>query len=215
MLLSTAYFPTISYIALCSISKQVFIESHEHYIKQSFRNRTHIASANGILDLIVPIEKPQGSKTLIKDVKVTYVESWQKQHKHAIISAYQSSPFFEFYADEFFPFLEKPFQFLWDFNTEFLLKMYSIIGISCEIQETNDFIPISPKQSEDYRYTLSPKNPITNKVFEPYSQVFDTKFDFVHNMSIIDAICNLGPDTNEYVKKVGEKLRIITSTKEL
>lgn len=198
MLFSTAYLPSIQYIALCCKTTDVSIEAHEHFIKQTYRNRTCIASANGILDLIIPVIQPNGSKTNIKDVRISYVETWNKQHWHALVSAYNSSPFFEFYADVFAPFYEKKYDFLWDFNLEILETVFKIIGIKSQVSETSQFTPLGVIEN-DYRYLLSPKKQKIKLIAEPYSQVFDDKHGFLSNMSIIDLLCNVGPDSMEYI----------------
>ena len=207
MLLSTAYLPSISYMAMCSVSSKASIESCENYVKQSFRNRTQIASSNGILDLIIPIEKSNGSKTHIKDIKIMYAEQWNKQHIHAINSAYKSSPFFEFYADDFMPIIEKQFTFLWDLNLELLKAFSKIIPLQCEFVETNQFLEIQSQNAEDYRYVITPKKQLPKEIFDDYYQVFNYKYGFIPNLSIIDLISNVGPDSIIYLKNVGCNLQ--------
>ena len=197
MLLSTAYFPPLAYFAHIARAETICIEAHEHYIKQTYRNRCTIYSANGLLDLIVPVEKPQGSKTLIRDVHISYAEAWVKQHKHAFVSAYKSSPFFDYYADACFAVLDKHEKFLWDLNANLLHTLCKLTGISPIITESEHFTPRN-STANDLRYTISPKQPAELQQL-PYSQVFDEKFGFQSNVSIFDAICNLGPDTKRYL----------------
>ncbi len=54
-LLSTAFCPPIEYFALLAEYSSVYIEACESYAKQSWRNRCRILSANGPLDLTVPV----------------------------------------------------------------------------------------------------------------------------------------------------------------
>ncbi|MDR1761127.1 MAG: WbqC family protein [Bacteroidales bacterium] len=197
MLVSTTYFPPLAYFAYIANAQTVCVEAHEHYIKQSYRNRCTIYSANGLLDLIVPVEKPQGSKTLIRDVQISYAEAWVKQHKHAFVSAYKSSPFFDYYADACFAVLDKQEKFLWDLNEKLLHTLCKLIGLSPTISASENFTPLN-SIANDLRYAISPKRPLELPQL-PYSQVFDEKFGFQPAVSVFDAICNLGPDTKDYL----------------
>lgn len=197
MLFSTAYFPPLAYFAQLAKAAEVCVEAHEHYVKQSYRNRCTIYAANGLLDLIVPVEKPQGSKTAIRDVLVSYAQPWVKQHQYALISAYKSSPFFDYYVDECFAVLDKREKFLWDLNESLLHTLCKLIGILPKIVASECFASLHSVE-EDFRYTISPK--CSCEVPQtPYTQVFEEKFGFQSRVSIFDAICNLGPDTKRYL----------------
>ena len=202
MLFSSAYFPPLAYFAAIATAQNICIEAHEHYIKQTYRNRCTIYSANGLLDLIVPVEKPQGSKTLIRDVQISYAEAWVKQHKHAFVSAYKSSPFFDYYADACFAVLDKQEKFLWDLNEKLLHTLCKLIGLSPTITASENFTPLN-SVANDLRYSISPKQPIELPQL-PYSQVFDEKFGFQSSVSVFDAVCNLGSDTKEYLLSESE-----------
>jgi hypothetical protein len=128
-LLPTAYVAPICYYAILLQKENCKIEYHEHFIKQSVRNRCEIYSANGRLRLTVPKQRQGSSKTLITDIKISYKERWQKEHWSAIMSAYNSSPFFEYYKDELKPFFEKKEIYLIDFNNklqELILKLLQV-----------------------------------------------------------------------------------------
>ena len=199
MLLASAYLPPIQYVALLTKQGKAQIETMEHYVKQSYRNRARILSANGVLNLIVPLEKADGCKTLMKDVRIAYNDRWNAEHWIAITSAYNSSPFFEYYADDLQPFFTKKYSFLVDYNTELLQCILSLIGISCELSFTNEFT--NPNTvDDDYRYAISPKSTDESITFPPYTQVFENKFDFAPNLSLLDLLCNLGPESKEYLQ---------------
>lgn len=199
MLLASAYMPPIQYVALLTKQGSAHIETMEHYVKQSYRNRACILSANGVLNLIVPLEKADGCKTLMKDVRIAYNDRWNAEHWIAITSAYNSSPFFEYYADDLQPFLTKKYTFLVDYNTEMLQRMLSLIGVSCELYFTEEFTKPNTI-ADDYRYSISPKTTDNESMaFPPYTQVFEEKFNFVPNLSLLDLLCNLGPESKEYL----------------
>ncbi|MCQ2959395.1 MAG: WbqC family protein [Bacteroidales bacterium] len=201
MLLSSAYLPPVQYVALLAQRKKAHIEIWEHYVKQSYRNRATILSANGPLDLIMPLEKQQGSKTILKDVKIAYNDRWNAEHWNAIVSAYNSSPFFEYYRDDLEPFFTEKFQFLIDYNQELLQCILKLMQIQAETSFTTDFIPLNSEE-EDFRYTISPKKKCSEIIFPEYTQVFEDKFDFFPNLSILDLLCNKGPESKEYLLSI-------------
>ncbi len=201
MLLASAYMPPIQYVALLTKQGNARIEAMEHYVKQSYRNRACILSANGVLNLIVPLEKADGCKTLMKDVRIAYNDRWNAEHWIAITSAYNSSPFFEFYADDLQPFFTKKYSFLIDYNAEILQRILSLMGISCNLSFTDEFAKPNTV-AEDYRYSISPKINNANVTLPAYTQVFENKFDFVPNLSVLDLLCNVGPESKEYLKQI-------------
>jgi len=201
MLLASAYMPPIQYVALLTKQGNARIEAMEHYVKQSYRNRACILSANGVLNLIVPLEKADGCKTLMKDVRIAYNDRWNAEHWIAITSAYNSSPFFEYYADDLQPFFTKKYSFLIDYNAEILQRILSLMGISCNVSFTDEFAKPNTV-ADDYRYSISPKINDANVTFPPYTQVFENKFDFVPNLSVLDLLYNVGPESKEYLQQI-------------
>lgn len=189
VLLSTAYLPNIFYLSQVIHHDKIVLEKHEHFIKQTYRNRCEIVTANGKLSLSIPLIK-QADKELISDKKISYVENWQKQHWRAISSAYKNSPYFEFFEDEFKPFYENKYEFLFDYNTQLLQTVLNILRIKKQIEFTQDF-ENTPNSSTDLR-SLSE---LTNSEFpdiKPYYQVFADKLGFMPNVSCLDALFNIG-----------------------
>lgn len=200
VLLSTTYLGSIYYFAIISQAKDIIIEKHEHYTKQSYRNRCTIYAANGKLDLTIPVVKNSGQKTRITDIEISYQENWIRNHWQSIISAYNSSPFFEYYIDEFEAIYKSKPQYLFEFNTELQNICLDILGISNKISfsEIYETIP----NSVDFRYSISPKIEIDNNLFNPYHQVFEEKHGFIHNLSILDLIFNEGTNALNYLKNI-------------
>ena len=128
LLLTTAYFPPISYFSAITQATQVTIEQYENFGKQSYRNRCNIMAANGVLALTVPVVKAN-SKTLTKDLKITYATPWQKLHFKGIESAYKNSPYYEYYIDDIEPFFRKREAFLLDLNQGILNALLKMLGI--------------------------------------------------------------------------------------
>ena len=194
-ILSTAYLAPIQYFSIIANSKSLLIETKENYVKQSFRNRCEIYAANGKLTLSITVKKNNNSKTSIKDVKIDYSTPWQRLHWISIESAYRSSPFFEFYADEFKMFFRKKTKYLFDFNDELFKTVLSILEIETEINYSSNFVQLESDNQNDYRFIIHPKKDFSF-VHETaaYTQVFNIKHGFIPNLSIIDLIFNEGPN---------------------
>ena len=191
-LFSTAYLAPVEYFQYLKTVGKVCIEQHEYYQKQSYRSRCRIATANGIMDLSIPVEKR--NHTLIRDIRISEHSNWQTQHWRSIEAAYNSSPFFEYYADDFRPFFEKKWLFLWDFNMELLHKTLELLDIETEILLTETYEPQTGEETLDLREIIHPKKEASIPL-KSYYQVFATKFGFIPNMSIIDLLFNMGNES--------------------
>ncbi len=200
-LFSTAYFPPTIYFALLTTYSTVTIEQYETYPKQTYRNRALILSANGVLPLSIPVIRPQGNHTPIGEITISYKESWFIKHWRAIESAYNSSPFFLYYKDEIENILFNPYPKLLDLNTELLRFFIKKLRISTSIEFSKDFAPIA-NQPNDFRYVLSPKTSYSSIVFPEYYQVFEDRYGFQSNLSILDVLFNLGPEAGNYIKQI-------------
>ena len=205
--LSTAYLAPIAYYSKL-LKGDVFIEQHENYIKQTYRNRCTILSANGPMSLSIPIESAGGKKMLIRDIRIADHGNWRHLHWNALVSAYNSTPFFEYYQDDLKPFYEKDYKFLFDFNEELRNLICQLIDIEVsDVNYTNSFqVDV---EGEDYRSIISPKadKKLVDSYLEsiPYYQVFDQRFGFTENLSILDLLFNMGNESliilNKSIKK--------------
>ena len=200
LLLSTAYLAPVEYYLLMNRSSQVIIEQHDHYIKQTYRNRCRIASANEVQILSIPIEKPDSPKCLTRDIRIAEHGNWRHLHWNGILSAYNSTPFFEYYADDFRPFYEKQFRFLFDFNEQLRELICSLINISPAVSYSENFLVDTNASTLDGRDAIHPKKESLRKEFKPYYQVFESRFGFLPNLSIIDLLFNMGPESIFYLK---------------
>ena len=136
---SVAFFPPIEFFHIAIKSDLLLIEATENYQKQSYRNRCNILTANGILPLVIPICHTH-SKTAIQEVRLDYKTDWQRKHWRAIESAYNGSPYFQYYADFFLSFFEKKHTFLLDYNMEILQIICKLLEIKPKIIYTEDYI---------------------------------------------------------------------------
>jgi hypothetical protein len=193
-LLPISYLGPVAYYSAILQSEEIFIETKEHFIKQSCRNRCTIMGANGTQTLTIPKERKSSDKTLISDISISNQDNWQKSHWQSIVSAYNSSPFFEYYKDELFPFNNTKHNTLFDFNLKLSKTILGFLQVEKEFNFTSKF------QKEfnglDFR---SSKFILKNQ--EEYQQVFCEKYSFIPNLSILDVIFNLGPETTSYLER--------------
>ena len=80
------------------MADRLIIDADAPFVKQTFRNRTVIATENGTQTLTIPVVH-QGRQAM-RDVRISEHGNWRHLHRSAIASAYGSSPFYEYYADE-------------------------------------------------------------------------------------------------------------------
>jgi hypothetical protein len=196
LILSTAYFPPVSYLKLMAQADMVYIEYHENYLKQTYRNRCEIPASNGILSLTVPVKEGSFHKTAIRDLQIDYSGEWVRTHLRAFKATYNSSAFYEFYIDEISTVLKSGHRYLIDMNLEILQMMCEMTGIETNIAFTDEFIH-SYSEMADLRETITPGNREKHSRMNetPYFQVFSDKLGFIPDMSILDLLFNMGPES--------------------
>ena len=199
-LLSTTYFGPVQWYQKLYRSEAVEIEQWESFQKQTYRNRCLIATTNGVQALTVPVERREGEKEVIKDIRISDHGNWRHLHWNALQSAYGESPFFDYYQDDIRPFFEKRWTFLLDFNEEIRQKMCELIDIQPKVGYTKTFVN-HRDSTHDYREGIRPKHPAPDPDFtpKPYYQVYQQKHGFLANLSILDLLFNLGPESIFYL----------------
>ena len=197
VLLSTTYFGPVQWYQKLYRADEAWIECCETFQKQTYRNRCIIATTQGKQSLTVPVERPSAphiSSSTIKDVRISDHGDWRRLHWNALQSAYGESPFFEFYEDDLRPFFERRWTFLFDFNEEIRQKICELIDIRPQVRYTDNYVK---KVGNDYRETIQPKHPSFDADFQPrpYYQVYRQKHGFLPNLSILDLLLNMGPES--------------------
>jgi len=199
LLLPIFYLPNISWFSkFLKEDYNVFFEKWENFPKQTYRNRTYIYGANGKLPLIIPI-KHTGDR-LYKNLKISYSENWQKLHWKSIKIAYQSSPFFEFYENDLQKIYLYDIENLMEFNLNSLEIVFNILKCKKKIYFTDKYDKGITKM-KDYRDFFSTKKQYNEIKIKEYYQVFSDKLGFFADLSIVDLICNLGPESLGYIKE--------------
>ena len=202
---SSAYLGSVGYYSALACFDQIWIEQYDSYHKQTYRNRCSILGANGPLDLIVPVVKKSGCKTLMKDIEIDYSTKWQLLHWRSLFSAYNSSPFFQYYSDYFSPFYQKKHDYLIDFNNELMEIVLELLQMPKKFILTSQFEK-GYETAVDLRNIFTPKKILKREDdflfnFQSYSQTFAEKFDFIPDLSIVDLLFNCGPDSESILIK--------------
>ncbi len=227
-LLSSAYFGPIQWYQKLNRYDQCLIESCDHYIKQTYRNRCLIMTTNGVQALTVPVEKPSPVYTAqspypkfpMREMRISDHGNWRHLHWNALMSAYGESPFFDYYADDLRPFFERRWTFLFDFNMAITETVCELLDVRPRLKVTEQYVQTadaaggrSQQQTEtsaadaadqlidDFRDIISPKHPGFDERFElrPYYQVYALKHGFQPNLSILDLLFNEGNEAILYL----------------
>ena len=207
-LLSTTYFGPVQWYQKLNRHALCLIEQHDHFIKQTYRNRCVIATTQGPQALTVPVEKYVNDVTETRDIRISDHGNWRHLHWNALLSAYGESPFFEFYADDIRPFFEQRWTYLLDFNLAITHKLCELLDIEPELRLTTgygvdgvdgeDGVNGEERKEDlvknDYRNAIRPKHPLPYASFEPkpYYQVYQQKLGFLPNLSVLDLLFNMG-----------------------
>lgn len=202
-LLQTTYFGPVQWYQKLHRYDCCYIEQHDSYQKQTYRNRCVIATANGPQALTVPVEheacnKQEASKT--RDLRISDHNQWRRVHWNALQSAYSESPFFDYYADDIHPFFEKKYTFLLDFNEAIRQTVCALIDIHPNVVYSSAFMVQGPA-SKDFRDVIHAKHPQHDDDFtpKPYWQVFQHRYGFQPNLSVLDLLFCMGPESIFYL----------------
>ena len=199
ILIHPTYFPSISHFAAIVQAEKVTFEMEDNFQKQTNRNRTYIYSPNGIQLLNIPVKHSKIAHQKTKDIQIENDFDWQKQHFKSLEAAYRSSPFFEFFEDDLLPIFEKKHSFLMDLNLEVFELITRCLRMKIEYTTTTEYIhEIEYNEITDFRYLANGKK--DQSQFESYTQVFDDKFGFINNLSVLDLVFNEGKFAVDYLK---------------
>lgn len=191
ILLPAFYLPPISYFFSLLHTDNVLINDQELYEKQSYRNRCEIYSANGKIQLSIPLDTGRNAvrKLKMKEVKISFGNDWKKNHLSSIKSAYGRAPYFEYYADDIFSVIRVHQTHLFDFNCSIINVLQKITGKKADLVMGNEF-DVSKNWIKQEQQKL---------IFKEYYQSFSGKYGFISNLSILDLIFHKGPDAKNYL----------------
>ncbi len=200
VLVESQYFPCLEYFSLIKNASGVCIDSKEHFVKQTYRNRCYILGSDRILPLAIPMIGGN-KKTPINEIKIDYNQKWLNNHWRAIISAYKKSPFFEYYEPYFHKVLFTRHETLLALNRELLAFCLKVLNIDTPVNYTSTYEKSPANETEkDVRSVIHPKSSyICRSYFNPipYKQTFGDKF--AANLSILDLLSCVGPDAGKFL----------------
>mgnify|MGYP002519375082 CR=1 FL=1 len=192
VILPLAYMPSVEYVARL-LREECVIDGGENFIKRSERNRAQILSANGVMSLTVNVENANRPRQKMRDVKIDYSKRWQHQHWVSILSAYKSSPYFDHYAHLLEPYYKREWQYLADYNMEYLSTLLRLLGVDDKVNISEKYVA-----AREGDLDLRPKhNEGSTFVAEPYFQVFSDRMPFEANLSILDLLMCEGRQATE------------------
>jgi hypothetical protein len=182
---STAYAAPIDYYRAMLTSEVNLICLHEHFIKQTIRNRCLIATSNGILILTIPLNERKNNMA-VHEIRISYKTDWQRQHIKSLETAYKASPFFEFYLDDLKTIYQKRPEYLLEWNQQIHHQIIRWLKMNHDLKPSTSYQK-NYENAIDFRLKVWPKS-------EPlsYHQVFENKLGFLPNLSIYDLIFNCG-----------------------
>ena len=199
-LIENHYLPSIAYFSAIFGTEGILLERWEYYVKQTYRNRCRINSANGQVLLVAPVTSVHG-KTLVTNVRLDYSQKWLNNHWRTIQSAYGKAPFFDHYADDLHDLLFRKVEFLYELNYMLLSMCLNWLKWTMPIRETEIYVDRPANNALDLRFALNPRKlEQCHQFYYPimYNQVFGNTF--VENLSLIDLVFCEGPGASKIVQ---------------
>ena len=199
VLLHPAYFGSIAmYSVMIQVAHSIF-ENEDNYQKQTSRNRTYIYGANGKLLLNIPVKHSKSARRQkYKEVRIENDFNWQKVHWKSLETAYRTSPYFEYYEDDFRPLYHRKYESLLEFNYSCMQVVLDCLQMDIPFKKTTVYQD-TPAQGSDYRHLINAKKDVAI-TFQPYAQVFESKAGFLPNLSILDLLFNEGTNASSYLE---------------
>ena len=193
-----SYFPSIVYYWHI-LNYSVKFDLSMKYQKQTTRNRCLIMSANGVQKLIIPIKNNKKENGNLHDynAEIDNAQNLKVRHWKSIQNAYRSSPFFEFYEEEFTKVFFNTEKLLYSWNINIISHISQFLGIEKEVKISTKKV-LSEKIDERL---INVKKNISYDIPQ-YNQVFMSKYKFIPNLSIIDLLFNVGPKSKNYLKNL-------------
>ena len=219
------YHPPAALFAELLRADGILLEAHEHYRKQTYRNRCLIRTAQGVQPLTVPvIDGNRDEKVSISAIEIDYRQNWIHRHWRTLQTAYGNSPYFEYYADYLHDiYVSKP-ALLFDLNLQFLHLLLRCFRLSLPLHLTTEYqarysqqpysVPFGLTATSatalliaDRRDWLTPKaglktpepdSPAVPSLVRPYPQVFGPGFE--PGLSVLDLLFSQGPAAGAYLQ---------------
>lgn len=198
IIIHPTYFPNIAAFVAMFKAEHVMFEVDDNFLKQTYRNRTNVYGANGKLTLNIPVTHSQKNRQKYRDVKIFNEEKWQSLHWKSLLSAYKTSPFFEYYEDDLQPLFHQKANYILDFNFKCFETICECLQLEINSSKTQTFVK-TIEDKTDFRFLVNAKKELPQD-FKPYTQVFSNKHGYINNLSILDLLFNEGPNALNYLE---------------
>jgi hypothetical protein len=193
ILIHPNYFPNIHQFTQIIKAGNILFEASDNYQKQTFRNRTYIYGANGKLGLFIPVIHTHNHREIFKDIKISYNSNWMDLHLKSLQSAYRSSPYFEYFEDNFIKLYSEKEKFLVDFNIKCIKLISNLLDLNLNYKISNEYV-VKTNDIIDLRGLSNARK--EKKINTPrYIQVFESKHGYLNNLSILDLIFSEGTNS--------------------
>ena len=214
------YHPPAAFFAALINADALLIEAHEHYRKQTYRNRCLIRTAQGVQPLTVPVlDGNRAEKVSISAIEIDYRQNWIHRHWRTLQTAYGNSPYFEYYADYLHDiYVSKP-ALLFDLNQQFLHLLLKCFRLTLPLTLTTEYhAHYLAQPSAEHSGLLSnhpiiadrrdwltlkaatktpePDTPAASALVRPYPQVFGPGFE--PDLSVLDLLFSQGPAAGRF-----------------
>jgi len=200
ILIHPTYFPSVAHYVQFAKAEHIVFEMEDNFQKQTYRNRTYIYGANGKLMFNVPVRHTKAVKNQkYKEIKIANETPWQRLHWKSLESAYRTSPYFEYYEDELRSLFEKRYTFLMDLNLDTIQCVNECLQLEVETSKTIEYHSIVTDIQDCRKMAVVKKEP--DYGFKKYIQVFDDKYGFIPNLSILDLLFNEGTNAITYLEQ--------------
>lgn len=197
VILTSAYLPPVQYFTKLYAAPVVWAERHDHYVKQTYRNRAVIGGPMGRQALTIPVVHDGTARPSTADMRISDHGNWRHVHWNALETAYDNSPYFFYYADDFRALYERRFERLVDFNDALIRLILRLLDLTPDIRPTTGYADAAALGADDLRERIAPRTGFADDATfrpVPYYQVFAARNGFLPNLSIADLLFNMGPE---------------------
>lgn len=205
LLIEYQYFGTVNYYKTLFQYLNIEFEEYENYQKGSFRNRTPVPGANGVINLSVPLQKGRDQKALFRDIKIDYRENWMVQHIRTLDACYNRAPFYEFYRDSIRDLLNQEETYLMSLDKKLVQWVLKMLKAKPVISSTERYSLKVQEEIVDARNSILPGRDLSIDIPE-YAQVFEDRIGFKPNMSILDLLFCQGPASAGLLKSSNSRI---------
>jgi len=198
----------------------VFVIMDDVQFQFDITNRNKIISKNGGWDRVtVPVKKNQTHKKIM-DIEINNGIEWGIENYKKLCESYDSSKYFINYKDYFEKLYKKNWKKIFDLNLDIIKQVCDWLDINVEIviesklkvvgESTERLIEVCKKLDADtYISGIGGKNYLVEELFEkndinlqfqnynPIRYTQNLAESFIPNLSIIDLLSNVGPDSKK------------------